>query len=123
MDLLLRARLQLVGHDDAGAGIPAQERVVVSGRTDRLGLFEPGHRLAQIFVGLESRTWTTLPEQRLGPALRDDSGIIAPLIRVTELRQQVLSASHPHAITFAEAIRDAEQQDDQRLLLLGVNEQ
>ncbi len=38
-------------HEDSGAGVPAQDRIVVARRAEGLGLLIEGHRLPEAVVG------------------------------------------------------------------------
>ncbi len=64
---------QLVFRHHAGAGIPAQERVVVARRPDLLRLLKLPHRLAQFVIGVMTGAGMPLREFRLGPALRQNA--------------------------------------------------
>src|SRR3989442_3990511 len=79
LDALLRPRLQVPVVDDAGAGVPAQEGVVVPGGTYRLRLLVPDHRLAQRAVGEGSRPPATVPELCLREPLADDPRVVGAL--------------------------------------------
>ena len=74
------ARYEFVSLNDAGAGVPPQNRIVVTGRAERFGFFEPVHCFAQKIVSLKPAARRVLPQFRLCPAFGDDSGIIRALI-------------------------------------------
>src|SRR5204862_1053980 len=74
------ASYEFVSFNDAGAGVPAQNRIVVTGRAERFGFFEPVHCFAQKIVSLEAAARRVLAQLRLCPAFGDDSGILGPLI-------------------------------------------
>ena len=74
------ASYEFVSLNDAGAGVPPQNRIVVTGWAERFGFFEPIHCFAQKIVCLKSATRGVLPQFRLCPAFGDDSGIIRALI-------------------------------------------
>src|SRR5207249_8440789 len=81
LDPLLRPRPDGgVVHQDAGAGVPAQDRVVVSGRTEGLGFLVEGHRLPETVIGHVTRPGAALLELGLGPALPDDPRIVGALV-------------------------------------------
>ena len=74
------ASYEFVSLNDAGAGVPSQNRIVVTGRAERFGFFEPVHCFAQKIVSLKPAARRVLPQFRLCPAFGDDSGIIRALI-------------------------------------------
>src|SRR6266545_8408346 len=84
----LLPRRELVAHNAARAGIPAQERVVVAGRADRLVLLEQNHRRAEPVVRLRFAARRAPLEDRLRFALVDDPGGIRALILIPQARQQ-----------------------------------
>src|SRR5947209_18831199 len=55
LEIFFVAGNETVFLDDPGAGIPAEKGVVVSGRPNRLGLFEPVHGFAKSIMGVIAR--------------------------------------------------------------------
>ena len=74
------ASYEFISLNDAGAGVPPQNRIVVTGWAERFGFFEPVHCFAQKIVCLKPAARRVLPQFRLCPAFGDDSGIIRALI-------------------------------------------
>src|ERR1044072_1169056 len=117
---LFFARDEFVLRDDARAGVPAQERIVIPVRTDGLSFFEPIHGVTKPIVGVKPRAGSALSELHLGTAFRQDAGIISPLVFALQPRQKLLRLRIAHSIAFAKAVADREQESDQRLLIVRV---
>src|SRR5687768_12674150 len=60
----------LVAHEDPGAGVPPEDRVLVSGGPELLRLLVPAHRLLE--PGAHDVAEITLLQARLRPTLADD---------------------------------------------------
>ena len=88
LDFLFYPRCELIPHNEAGAGIPVQQCIVIFGRSQRFRLFVPGHRFAQQFVGVVAGARMTLTQLRFRPALADDAGIISSLVRIMKMRSE-----------------------------------
>src|SRR5205823_2094481 len=78
--LFLFASYEFVSLNDAGAGVPPQNRIVVTRRAERFGFFEPVHCLAQKIVSLKTATRGVLPQFRFCAAF-GDGGSVKPLKR------------------------------------------
>src|SRR3954466_11403355 len=110
-----------VSRNDARAGVPAQNRIVVTGRTQRFGFFEPLHRLPQKIVSLKPATRRVLPQFRLCPAFSNDSGIIRPLVFRRQSCEQFFRLRLADAIRFFEPISECEQERDNSPLIIGID--
>src|SRR6187401_3260950 len=97
-------RYQFVALDNAGARVPPEQRVVVSGRPDLFRFLEPFHRVAKKVVRLVTTVRSVLSELGLGPALRKDTRVIRALIFTPDARQQFLSLRVANSITFGKPI-------------------
>src|SRR5436309_60068 len=86
--LVARGYEPAVVHEEARACIPAKQCVVVAGGTDRLGPFEPGHRLPQPVVHLRAEPGAVVLQMCLGAALPRDTRVVRPLVLVAQLRRQ-----------------------------------
>jgi hypothetical protein len=64
----------VVLHDDSGACVPPQNRIVVVGRPYLSRLFEELHRFAQQVVDQISRPRRALVQMRVGASLAHDAG-------------------------------------------------
>src|SRR5215217_7439081 len=80
---------EVVAFDDAGTAVPAEDRVVVAGRTDRFGPFEPFHRLLEKLIGI----YAGFREGRFCTALVDDTGVIGAFVLALDLRQEILDSA------------------------------
>ena len=60
LDTLLGSGRKLIAHDETGAGVPVEYRIVVFGWTKRFGLFVPAHRFTQQFIGVMAGTGMAL---------------------------------------------------------------
>src|SRR5262249_559208 len=78
--LFFLTRHELVSLNDSSAGIPTQDRVVMTLGANRFGSFEPAHSLTQKIVGFEPESRRVLAQFHLRATLRYDSGIIRALI-------------------------------------------
>src|SRR5437868_4576810 len=104
LTLLLGSCHKLVAHDDAGAGIPAEERIIVFRRTKRLGFFVPVHGFAQELVSFMAGARAALMQAGLGSALGDDASIIGPFVGIPEAWQNLLRLKDADSVAFAETI-------------------
>src|SRR5260370_35917606 len=84
VQLIVRPRNKLVAHNDAGTGIRAKKRIVVSRRTYRFSFFVPTHRFAQEMVSFVTGARAVLMEAGFGTTLGNDTGVISPLVRILE---------------------------------------
>src|SRR2546423_12006806 len=73
-------RNEFIALDHACAGVPTEDRVVVTGWSERLRFFEPVHCFAEKIVRLEATARRVLPQFRLCAAFGHDSGIIRAVI-------------------------------------------
>src|SRR5688572_13954597 len=81
--LFNRARPEVVvRRQHAGAGIPAQDRLVVPRGPHRFGLLVPVHRVAERLVRHGPGGRNRLPPLCLGASLGDDAGVIGTLVLV-----------------------------------------
>src|SRR5438477_746808 len=119
--LFLFASYEFVSLNDAGAGVPPQNRIVVTRRAERFGFFEPVHCLAQKIVSLKTATRGVLPQFRFCAAFGDDSGIIRALIFRFHAAQQFFRLRLADAICFFEAIGECEQKRDDGSLVIGID--
>src|SRR5262245_20986302 len=69
----VRARPELVAHDDSGASVPTQQRIVVSRRANGFSLFVVGHGFPKERIRLEAGPGTPLLKLGFSPALAKDS--------------------------------------------------
>src|SRR5262245_35465214 len=81
---LFQPRGETVLHDDAGAGVPAEECVVVAVRTDDLGLLVVGHGFAQVLVRFKAGAGAAATELGLSSALVKDALVVRALVRVAQ---------------------------------------
>src|SRR5215831_8039226 len=81
-------RQRAVAHDEARAGVPAQDGIVVAAGTDRLGAFVPVHRLAEPVVDERTRSRRMMLQLRLGAALVDEPGVVRALVLIAQLRDR-----------------------------------
>src|SRR5688572_21995363 len=79
---LLRARFEMITHDQARAGIPTQQRVVVACRADFLCSFIRFHRGAQQLKGGDAGAGRALLELALAVALTGNASVVEPLVGV-----------------------------------------
>src|SRR5712691_5677207 len=119
----VRPRNKFVAHNDAGAGIPAQKRIVVSRRTYRFSFFVPTHRFAQEMVSFVTGARAALMEAGFGTTLGDDSGVISPLVWILEPGHKFLGLDDAYCVAFAKSVGQGQQQNDQCLLVLRVDPQ
>ena len=112
---------ELVSLDDSSASVPPQNRIVVTRRTERFGLFEPVHCFAQKIVRLKPAARRVLSQFRLCPAFGDDSGIICPLIFRFHAAQQFLRLRLADAVRFFETIGECEQKRDDGSLVIWID--
>src|SRR5262249_45136007 len=81
-NIILLTRREFVSHDGASAGIPAQERIVVSGRADGFGFLEQIHCVAKPVIRLKFTAWCASFEDRLRLTFKDNPGVIRALILI-----------------------------------------
>src|ERR1017187_4048848 len=103
-----------------GASIPAEDRVIVSGGSDRFGLLVPIHCLAQLVVGGKAGARGPLVEPGLGDPLADQAGIIRPLIWRREICQRLASPPH-RAHVAAELVRLRQELGAERRLIARIH--
>src|SRR5258705_10392492 len=115
------ARYEFVSLNDTRAGVPPQNRIIVTGWAERFSFFEPFHCFAQKIVRLKSAARSVLPQFRLCPAFGDDSGIIRALIFRFHAAQQFFRLRLADAIRFFEAIGECEQKRDNSPLVIGID--
>src|SRR5262245_25025873 len=115
------ARDEFVPLNDAGAGVPPQNGIVVFGWTKRFSFFEPVHCFAQKIVSLKPAARRVLSQFRLCPAFSDDSGIIRALIFRFHAGQQFFRLRLADAVPFFEAICEREQKRDDVPLVIGID--
>src|SRR5437763_7842377 len=109
------ARHQIVSRDNPGTGVPAQKRVIVVGRTNGLGFFEPTHCFAKKIVSLKPAIGRVLSKFRFPATLRHDPGIISPLVFRFHSRKELFRLGVADRVAFFESVRQREQQRDDRL--------
>ena len=112
---------EFVSLNEPGTGVPPQNRIVVTGRTERFGFFEPIHCFAQKIVSLKSAARGVLPQFRLCPAFGDDSGVIRALIFRFHAAQQFFRLRLAHAISLFEAIGECEQERNNSSLVIRID--
>src|SRR5215510_15447265 len=88
-----RPRRKVVAHDDSGAGVPPEDRIVIAGGSDRFRLLVALHGVAQPFVSVVARPRPALLQPGFGLSFADDPGVISPLVFVLDSRQQLLGLS------------------------------
>ena len=115
------ASYEFVSLDDAGARVPPQNRVVVTGRAQGFSFLEPVHRFAQKIISLKPRARRVLSQFRFCPAFGDDSGIICALIFRFYAAQQFLRLRLANPIRFFEAIGEREQKRDYGSLVIRID--
>src|SRR5439155_25541835 len=89
LDVIFFARNQSVFLDNARAGIPAKQSVVVPRRPMRLRFFKPDHRFAKTVVSVVPRSGRTLCELRLRATLGEDACVISPFVVALDPRQEL----------------------------------
>src|ERR1700736_5065053 len=114
------ARDQIVARDNARAGVPAQKRVVVAGRTNCFSFLKPTHRFAKKIVSLKSAIRCVLAKFRFPATLRYDPGIIRAVVLRFHSRKKLFRLGVADRVAFFESIRQREQQGDDRLLVFGI---
>src|SRR5438093_11275206 len=67
-------------HDQPRASIPAENRFIVSRRTERLGFFIPAHRFAQPIMSVMPGPRHVTAELCLRPPFADDPHIVSPFV-------------------------------------------
>src|ERR1044071_2770747 len=77
-----RARDEFVLHDDSGAGIPAEQCIIVAGRSQGFSAFVPTHGFNQLFMRIKARTATALVKKCLGTTLANDACVISSLVLI-----------------------------------------
>src|SRR5579884_4477393 len=81
LESVLRSRPQiLIPHQSPRAAVPAQQRIVVAGRANALGLFVAIHRFAKCVVGVERGVRRTLPQLRASGTLPDHARVVGAFI-------------------------------------------
>src|SRR5437764_10761373 len=68
-DALFFVADQLVPRNEPGAGIPAQQRIVIPSRPNGFGFFVPGHRFTETVISLGTREVTGLRQLGLAQSL------------------------------------------------------
>src|SRR5262249_5326475 len=122
LDSFLRlARDQIVALDDPGAGVPAQESVVVAGRTNRFRFLEPIHRFAQKIISLKPAIRRVRAKFCLSPTLGHDPGVIKPVVIRFHSRKELFRLGVADGVAFFESIGEREQKYDDRLLILALS--
>src|SRR5690348_1472084 len=80
LELLLGFGLEVVADADAGAGVPAQDGLVVARRPDGLGLLEELHGLANPGAGDLAASRTPLAQPGQAATFPGDARVVQPLV-------------------------------------------
>src|SRR5262249_29533056 len=115
------ASYELVSLNDPRAGVPPENRIVVTGWSERLRFFEPVHRLAQKIVRLEATPRRVLAQLHFCTAFSHDPGIIGTVIIRSHAAQQFFRLRLTDAIRFFEAIGECEQKHYDGPLVIGID--
>src|SRR5260370_12005356 len=108
-------------HQQAGAGVPAEDGVVVGGGLQSDGPLIAFHGMPESVVGRENRVGRSFAKLRVRRALPDDAGVVVPLEIVREARQNFACFGRTGAM--AELIRERQQQHHQRPLVVRIDAQ
>ena len=114
-------RDELISLNDARASVPTQDRIVVTGRPERFGFFEPVHCFLEKIVRLEATPRRVLSQFHFCPALGHDPGIIRAVVVRSHAGQQLFSMRFADAVAFVETIGQREQKHDDGLLVVGID--
>src|ERR1700740_3752690 len=100
------------------AAVPTEDRIVITRRTDFLGL---GEALEGLLEKRQQRMRCPAnPELRFGAPLVQDSGVIMPLVTVAQLLEDFFHFARAVGGITAELIGDREAEQAGRALMLGV---
>src|SRR5205814_8867150 len=120
LDVFVFSRGELVLGNHPSASIPAEDCIIVSGRSKRCGFLEPVHGLAETFVGLVVATRRAAGELRFSASLRQYSAVIGALVFAFDSGQNLFRLSVANTITFAKTVGQREQERGQRLLIFRL---
>ena len=90
--------------DEAGAGVPAQDRVVDARRGEIARLVVPLHRLPVQAVGHATTLAAPLLDERRRPALGENARVISAIVFAGETRQEFLGLGELRRIPGAELV-------------------
>src|SRR5436190_5006538 len=86
------------------ACVPAQESIVVTGRTNGFCFLEPIHRLMKSLVGLMTAPRRAARELSFGPALRQNATVISVLVIAFNSCENFLRLCVAYTVALAEPI-------------------
>src|ERR1700740_2923842 len=103
------------------AAVPTEDRIVITRRTDFLGL---GEALKGLLEKRQQRMRCPAnPELRFGAPLVQDSGVVMPLVTVAQLLEDFFHFARAVGGVTAELIGDREAEQAERELMLGFDGQ
>src|SRR5579864_3222774 len=106
-------------HDHAGAGVPSQNGVVVSGRSKIHGLLVMTHRFSQHVICGSAGARAELANTGVPESFPNDAGVIGLLVVAFNLSENFLSRFRLYIQV--ELICAREEKINQRLLVVGHN--
>ncbi len=96
----LRTRFQTgVAHEVTRAGIPAEDGIVVAGRTRPLGLLVVCHGVGEKIVGGEARTDPAAADFRMAQPFANNSGIVRAIVIPLQAGQNFPSGLGTYSLT------------------------
>src|SRR2546426_2061874 len=104
--------------EEPDAGVPAQHRVVVARRAQRLRFLVVVQRFEEPAGGVARMR--TVPDLRLDPALADQASVVLPLVLVAQPAEDGARVAGAFPRPAAELVGSREKQHGQRLLVVGL---
>src|SRR4051812_25961610 len=83
-----------VARQQAPAGVPAQNSLVIAGGAERLRFLVPTHRLPEPLIRHLPRSWRAGSQPRLGAPLTDDARVVPAFVFVLQTWQNLLCATN-----------------------------
>ena len=121
--LVIGGRLEPLALDRAHAAVPAQDRVDVARRPQRLGALVPLHRVAEAVVGRRAHDVLAVQE-RAGLALVDQAAVVGALVLVGQLDDVGACLARRGGRTVgAELIGERQDEATQGVLVVGVDDE
>src|SRR6202007_2210295 len=109
-----------VGLEETDAGVPAQERFVITGGAEALGFFEEVGRFCEPVVDIVRRAGAAGAIAPLGAALPGDSGVVGAVVRRLEDRDGLDGAGKGGWVV-RDLVGESEDKADAGVAVRGVD--
>lgn len=118
---LMLERFELVSHDEASTGVPAEDGVIIAWGTKILSFFVTFHGFQEMLVGDPSCSGSSAMEARFSSALGNDAAIIRPIVFTFQSGEDLTHFAVADAIAFSEPVGNGQQQCDEGFLVVRIN--